>query len=718
MSSSAEKDGSAVLNETLGAAVTAIDLSGYTVTDAYFGAPYIDIDEPRERPSPHRFIHGGFADSATRFAFYFPPAEQYQGRMFQPLEGGHGGHEVTFGGGVLGEMFQRIALSARLGGYMVESNQGHIGDDMDPKNGESPALYGHRATAESARLSKHVAAQVYGEAPHHSYVWGGSGGGRRSPLCLENAPGVWDGCLPSTSGGDIAEHGNDRRVRSGGPIAFGQMFNVQRLLGRKLIEVADAMAPGGSGNPFDGLDTHQREELALLYRLGFPRGDESMILEPMGQMWLWTAMADALVEEEPTYFEDFWTKPGYVGHDMADLVAGDLIDTKTTVKRVLSGRDLNELAEFAGPEFQTMRILAAMIGGSGPAFDMPYAVELVGLDGGYRLGAGVRVLTGKAAGRQLYATGVAGDVFACDGRGDANLLRFTDVSPGDEVQVDNRRFLAFCYFARHHLIDERPFDALRVDGRAIYPQHDAPLMSPLMGQCYSGSYEGKLMWIHHTHDSSVWPAYGLLYAQAVREAQGTDGMEERFRIRWNEHAEHGPPAMVPSEPRRASSTRLIDFSGITEQSLSDLVDWVENGIAPAGTSYSYADGRVLLSDVAAERGGIQPVVSVTANGGVRADVEVGADVTLVVHADVPPGAGTIVSVEWDFDGSGTFGFRQEVDGSLSTVALTTTHRYTESGTFFATARVHSHRQGDVDAVQCRIPNVAQARVVVTSTGEG
>src|SRR6201993_1520385 len=171
--------------------MSAIDLSGYEVTDAFFGRPFIDVDEERDRPSPHRFIQGGFAGTDTEFAFYFPPARYYAGRMFQPLEGGNGGHAVTFGGGILGEMFQRIAMSARLGGYMVESNQGHKGDDFDPKAGEDPTLYGHRASAESARLSKYVAAQVYGSAPHHSYVWGGSGGGGGGPPRRGEAPAGW-----------------------------------------------------------------------------------------------------------------------------------------------------------------------------------------------------------------------------------------------------------------------------------------------------------------------------------------------------------------------------------------------------------------------------------------------------------------------------------------------------------------------------------------------
>src|SRR5690606_36507181 len=176
-----------------------ISAEGYKVTDGYFGKPYIDQDEFRDKPSPHRFIHGGFENTDTRLAFYFPKLSSYRGRMFQPLEGGHGGNEVTFGGGMLGQMFQRIALSERLGGYMVESNQGHIGDNVDPRAGDAPGLYGWRASAESARFSKFIAAQVCGKAPHHAYIYGGSGGGRRSPMCLENAPDVYDGCMPSTS---------------------------------------------------------------------------------------------------------------------------------------------------------------------------------------------------------------------------------------------------------------------------------------------------------------------------------------------------------------------------------------------------------------------------------------------------------------------------------------------------------------------------------------
>jgi hypothetical protein len=238
-------------------------------------------------------------------------------------------------------------------------------------------------------------------------------------------------------------------------------------------------------------------------------------------------------------------------------------------------------------------------------------------------------------------------------------------------------------------------------------------MSSLMGVCYSGQYEGKLLWIHHTHDSSVWPAWGTLYHRAVLQAQGAELAKERFRIRWTEYAEHGPYDMVPPEPHRVASTRLIDFRGITEQSLMDLIEWVEHGVEPAGTSYTYEGGRVSLPTTAVERGGIQPVASATANGAVRAGVGTGDTVSLVVHAEVPPNAGTIVDVEWDFDGTGTYPYRHEgVDGTANELTLSTSHTYDRPGLFFATARVTSHRGGDVDAEQCRIETIAQVRVEV------
>jgi hypothetical protein len=690
-----------------------LDCTGYTVTDPHFGAPYVDRDEWHDEPHGHRRVHGGFADCDTRFTFYFPLLEEWQGRLIMPLEGAHAGHEDFFGG-ALGDALGGVGLTARLGGYMVETNMGHIGDDIDPKGGEDATLYGWRAAAECARLSKYLASQVYGSAPHHAYVWGGSGGGRRSPLVLENAPDVFDGALPFMGGGDVRPFPAKERIKGAQVMSFACMFNVQRMLrhGDTMERIIDAMQPGGSGDPFEGLDSHVREEFASLYRQGFPRGDEFMIATPMGQIWLWSSIADLLVEQDPSYFEDFWAKPGYIGHDLPSAVEADVIDVVTTVSRVITVQDLLTDPAFDAPEYMLMKTIAGIMAGQG-SMDMAYAVEVKGLPDGYRLGAGLQLKSGDAAGRQLYCIGSVGDVFACDGHGEANLMRFNGVKVGDQIHVDNRKFLAFCYFHRHHLMEDAQFDSLRLDGMPIYEQHPVPLMSPLMGVSYTGQFEGKLLWIHHTHDSSLWPSQGIIYRGAVLNAQGPEAAAEKFRLQWTQNAEHIPPTFLPNSTKRATSTWLIDYFPIIEQGLADLIQWVEEGVAPPSTAFEYVDGQVRLPGTASERGGVQPVVRVTANGGVRAEVKAGEAVELEVDAEVPPNGGSIVSVAWDFDGWGSFPFHHEVDGSDTSVHLSTTHAYDTPGTYFATALVHSNREGKVDAEFRRLPNLASARIVVS-----
>jgi hypothetical protein len=110
---------------------------------------------------------------------------------------------------------------------------------------------------------------------------------------------------------------------------------------------------------------------------------------------------------------------------------------------------------------------------------------------------------------------------------------------------------------------------------------------------------------------------------------------------------------------------------------------------------------------------VQPVVAVAANGGARTEVKVGDPVELEVRAEAPPAGGRIVSVEWDFEGHGAFGFRHEVTGTEKSVLLSATHSYQAPGTYFATARVCAHRDGALDAEFRRLPNVASARVLVS-----
>jgi len=136
-----------------------------------------------------RYVHGGFEGTHTLFSFYFPPAEQYRGRFVQYQAGGSGGHETL----LPFEAWTFPVAFDDLGCYLLESNQGHY-----PNEGMGFAddweLSG--ASAHCALYAKELAAEVYGEPPHHGYVFGGSGGGSRSIYCLENRPEVYDGASP------------------------------------------------------------------------------------------------------------------------------------------------------------------------------------------------------------------------------------------------------------------------------------------------------------------------------------------------------------------------------------------------------------------------------------------------------------------------------------------------------------------------------------------
>jgi len=141
---------------------------------------------------------------------------------------------------------------------------------------------------------------------------------------------------------------------------------------------------------------------------------------------------------------------------------------------------------------------------------------------------------------------------------------------------------------------------------------------------------------------------------------------------------------------------------------------VEQDIAPpASPVCESVDGQVFVPPMSFERRGIQPAVPLRANGAERADVAAGDTVTFGALLEVPPGGGSIVGAEWDFDGSGEYPVVEEgLDGSDTRRQFTTTHRFTTPGTYFPALKVTTQRQGDADTGHARVHNLGRVRVVV------
>jgi hypothetical protein len=125
------------------------------------------------------------------------------------------------------------------------------------------------------------------------------------------------------------------------------------------------------------------------------------------------------------------------------------------------------------------------------------------------------------------------------------------------------------------------------------------------------------------------------------------------------------------------------------------------------------DGQVRVPATAAERKGVQPVITATANGSVRAEVAVGDTVAFAALIETPPGTGSVVGVEWDFEGDGDFPVSQKLaDTKSERVEAKTTYAFSKPGTYFPAVRASSHRAGDSDTPYARIQNLARVRVVV------
>jgi hypothetical protein len=209
-------------------------------------------------------------------------------------------------------------------------------------------------------------------------------------------------------------------------------------------------------------------------------------------------------------------------------------------------------------------------------------------------------------------------------------------------------------------------------------------------------------------DGDAFPWQAAWYTSNVRKAMRAD-YDKVHRIYFNDYAQHTAPTVV------SMMTHVVSYQGILEQALRDLSAWVENGVEPPPSSvYAVEGGQVSVPPDAGSRKGIQPVVDLKVNGGVRADVAAGQPVTFTAMIETPPGTGYVVAADWDFDGTGTYPTPGELKDRKSTkVTVTASHTYAKPGTYFAAIRSTSERHGDAETFFAKPQNLGRVRVVVT-----
>lgn len=650
--------------------------------DTMFKAPYVDIDEWRDKPVRHHYVHGGFKGIDTRFSFYFPSKEKYEGRFFQYITPVPNNENLSQGATGEGD---KIGFSITSGAYFIETNGGGKDGRGMPGSGIDPKIGAYRANAACAQYSRLVAAQIYSTQKHiYGYAFGGSGGAYRTIGGLENTEGVWDGAVPYVLGSPMAI-----------PNVFTVRIHAMRILHDKFPQIVDAIEPGG-GDMYVGLNDEERQALTEVTKMGFPTkawfAYKTMGLHAFPVLYPGVAMADA------KYFKDFWTVPGYLGADSTNSVYKARIQQSSKIKTIITTELAAKFglpaAETAGQARGTADAAWKSIGGAEGGMPVGFQLENTLPDANY-LGGDLIIKSGDAAGKKLFIPNISDDKIML-GTTDAKVL--AQIKVGDEVMLDNSDFLAAQTY-HHHQVPSKEYhvwDQFRdATGKPIYPQRPM-LLGPLFtkaasGVLPSGKFKGKVILLGSLWDSEAFPWQQDWYRTKVQENFG-DSTDDHLRIWFTDHANHGD-YVIPGDPGH-----LVSYLGVLQQALLDLSAWVEKGIAPpANSNYKVIEGQVVLPANAAERRGIQATVMIKANGKESTVAAKNKPVVFTAVIDLPANTGSIVQAAWDFEGAGKF----DVEGKLITdskktsrVTLRSTYTFTKPGIYFPTLRVASQRQGD------------------------
>ncbi|GAA1998032.1 hypothetical protein [Microbacterium pumilum] len=656
--------------------------------DVLFVEPYVDVDEWRDAPARHRYVHGGFRGTDTRFSFYYPEAEVYGGRFFQHVTPVPQSENLAQED--LGE-FNKAAFSVDSGAYFVETNGGGP-DAANPMSGIDPTIGAFRANAAVARFSRAVATELYGDGRPYGYLFGGSGGAYRTIGSSENTEGVWDGFVPYVPGSPMAM-----------PNVFSVRMHAQRILRDVFPAIVDAYDVGGDPASLD-LTPEQRAALDEVTAMGFP--PRSWFGWRTMGMHAFSVLYPGVMYMDPTYAEDFWNVEGYLGADPAASVHRDRVQLTTTIAELIAETSTAGGDLVAGGVDESFLHTAS-------ASQLVSGLRLADMPRGWILGAQLAVGSGAAAGAVIRLSGVEGDVAIVEAGQDDALA---GLAAGDEVVLDNSGFLAAQTYHRHQVPGaEYPvWDQFRdADGAPTLPQRPM-LLGPLMtqgasGTVPSGRITGKTIVVACLLDREAFPWQADWYRSRVVEQLG-DAASDRFRLWYVDNALHGD-----DDPQEFPA-RSVAYVGALETALRQLAAWVEDGVEPSpSTSYEIVDGQVVVPAGAHERQGVQPVATFTVNGSASASVGVGDVVTVRVEA-VAPGDGVIVEIlEVETDAVGT----ESLGDSLAfvpagRVAVERSRVFDEPGTYFLAVRVASQTAGDAADPHARVRNLVRARITVTA----
>lgn len=266
--------------------------------DPKYSQPVIDSETDETAPVPHHRVQGHFEGTNIKFNIYFHAQQdkaKWLGRFFQytypaaftPEQDTSRADERAIG----------FALSS--GGYAVQA-------------GNASISLGYRHTAAAAKFAESLAAKYYGtDRAISGYLYGPSGGSFQTVGAAENTTGVWRGFVPMV-----------QAVPQPTSYNFLGRSAAELILGSKADQIRAALLPGGSGDPYAGLDEAETAILKEVHALGIPwKAWEwpDYLLGRASQYYANGLASSAPLSYDPTYVDDFWNADGYLGKEASPL---------------------------------------------------------------------------------------------------------------------------------------------------------------------------------------------------------------------------------------------------------------------------------------------------------------------------------------------------------------------------------------------------------------
>lgn len=688
--------------------------------DEMFKKPYIDCDELRMRPViygsdvEYRYLHGGFEGTSVKFIFCVPLKEQFCWKFYQHLSPFPGPNEELAAIDKTGEE-DFIGFSISHGAGYVESNMGS--SEVFGSVFDNTIFY--RSSAAVAEYCKTKARELYGGHRVYAYVFGGSGGGYKTMSCIENTT-AFDGALPYVIGSPVSL-----------PNCLTVPAHGSRVLRSCWDKIMDAVEPGGSGDIYAGLNKDEANALSEIINMGFPKRMCSVLGDnDDGSL---PVLAPVVHQMDPTYFSDFWEKPGYLGSDPEGTAARDRICMRTRV--VSAGMpDKSDAPDMAGASDRAgvpvvaagdfvqddrngtddawQKMLSDAVGAFIEVEQVPQGADL------YLRGVDIIFESGKAKGKKLRLKRIDGQrlipgmSYGVDDF--AQVIR--ELEAGDEIFLDNSDYIAIQTYHRHQVPEDLSFhawDQFRDEnGKPKYPQRAQVISYGFTtggcGSVQDGKIQGKVMVMNNLMDGD-FPWQADWYRRKVEEVYGPKA-GECFRLYYNDNCPHGDVNVA------GDMLRVVSYLGMLRQALVDLSDWVEKGIEPAPTTgYILVNNQVTLDADTKKRGGIQPNVQLFANGSGCAQVKAGEAVKFTAEIRIPEYAGEFVFAQFSFEGETDYPYeagsvtKTNIDG-LHGAVIEAEHVFKEPGTYFCVIRVVTNRNPEDGYTRLR--NLCRVRVIV------